>query len=316
MSKTDVSGVLVGRLDMIAEVEGAMHGLLHWQRKTLGAYASLPLYMKQVAVSDHERAYSLLARENGIELKGVMLDVLQKKVPGAKKKDGSRAKSSGWWPLDRKRLSVGVRGRQQFVQGFKYIAREITEMHEQYGIDSGGWPRNTKNCVRWNRLCPFYDVCRMGKFFDDDWETRSPDYVDEIQAKSDVMVLNVSRMECWRTCPELYRQRYVENKQPVSVSTKAVDFGTAVHDALAVWHGPSEEDEGKSEWLPCFEDERAIQAFRESIPDDHDEDVKEVESSGYGEMLLKRYFERWKEMDKKQIVRVLGVERTFTMEVR
>jgi len=122
-------------------------------------------------------------------------------------------------------------------------------------------------------------------------------------AKRKLLVLNGSRIGDWMRCPRYARYR-AQYRSPVE-DTHAVDFGTAIHAALEEWYCP--DDDGH----PTMDDEAAISAFRSAIDwEQHDQEAKEVETSGYGETLLRRYFDYWREVDSGLLIK--GREVTLT----
>lgn len=126
---------------------------------------------------------------------------------------------------------------------------------------------------------------------------------------------NISRMMAFQRCPSYFNWRYRENVEPLSQNTKALDFGTAIHKALETWYAPSGWAKKHQPGPPTLNDEAALEAFLGALPDDHDEGVKETESGGYGLVLLRRYFEHYREMDEESIVRVIGLEREMIGKV-
>ncbi|RMD97399.1 MAG: hypothetical protein D6812_15335, partial [Deltaproteobacteria bacterium] len=180
------------------------------------------------------------------------------------------------------------------------------------------WPRFGRSCVPYSRKCTFYDVCRSGRMFKEMFTEREPDYVDEAQetAPDGVTVLNVSRLNTFRACPELYRLMYVKNlARSVDEETdpKQLVFGTAIHEALRAWYSGKPNKAGT--WKPKLDDDAAIEAARTVFREhpNHDDNADEVHTSGYAELMLKRYFERYRKTDRE--LTITGVEVPLTAEV-
>jgi len=288
---------------MIAEVEGPAKGIYHVQFKTLYGTASIPGYMKEVAVSMHERGYSWLGRaqKKPIPIKGTILVVFQKTVTGpVNRKTGVRSVKEDWAPFTVERLSITPRAREQFVDDASAILDWIENCREN------GFPRFTKNCVQYGRACIAYDWCRMGAFFKDEWETRAPDYADKVNG------VNVSRLLTFQVCPKLYEVLYELNLSKKSDKKLSADFGTAVHNGVEAWYGPKGGKKFKDGgWKPGFDDRLALETFERSIPEGHDEECKETETTGYGKLLLQRYFDRYRIPHKKMFSKILGTEVTL-----
>lgn len=308
---------LVGRMDMLAYLEGVPEGFFHVQHKALSAYEKADLTARKYAVSMHERAYSTICQKAGIPIRGTLLNVLRKTLPGEiDKKTKTRKVDPGWAPFERHRLTVGERDRKQFVTDATWIVERIEAEREKFKKDpDAAFPRFTQNCIRYNRTCWAYDHCRIGSPIDTEtFGERQPDYVDE-SVEEGVPAFNVSRLQDFVVCPRLYKLHWIDGwTREEDDEATALVFGSGIHRALEEWYLPGKTIVDKelmfSGWKPGFDDEAAIKAFREYMSQypEHDQKAKEVETSGYGELMLQRYFEKYREIDGNQIRLIVGVE--------
>lgn len=311
---------LIGKLDLVAFLVRPSPGLYHVQTKTLSAYSRADLYAKKIAQSMHEKQYGVLGRLNGLPLRGVLLNVFQKTVPGEwDRKAKERKINPSWSPFFRTQITITQKQRKEWVEDVKMLTGWIGHCG-----DVDWWPRNDASCVWFNKVCPYYQPCRggmaalqTGAFVD-----RERDYAEESEA------WNVSTLHDFYRCPKYYWFKHVKGVEweHEEEEKSAAHFGSMIHAALEAWYGPGsctlerrelelKTGEIVSGWRPCLDDDLAIQAFRDCTPEGHDERCKEVERTWYGEEMLKRYFEKYREQDRANMELVVGVEMVLEGEI-
>lgn len=100
------------------------------------------------------------------------------------------------------------------------------------------------------------------------------------------MIVNISRIKEFQTCPHKYMRRYEEGVAPAT-SSPALTFGTAIHEGLGAHYGGGD----------------MRQAYLASIPDDHPDKL-------YGLTMLDAYVKRWAGEDEDW--RVLAIEEPWS----
>lgn len=313
---------VVGRLDMLVYIEGPGAGWYHFQTKTAAANTSPAVYSAKQAMSLHEAIYGQAAIEAGFTpYKGTILNMLLKTVTGQKPRGKERKIDKDWSPFYRDKLSVGQYLRDTAIESVEW------EIETMLGCEEDGyWPMRRTSCTNFNRRCTFYDLCRAPKrnAMAVEWGQREEDYVDEVRGENadinPLQIQNVSRVQTFMECPRKYLHQYVEGKvvqRDDDETPSALTFGSAVHEALRAWYSPSSlSKKTPKTWAPCLNDKRAINAFNASLPDGHDANAAECEKSGYGRLMLERYFERWREHDKRHFKQIAGVEMMLPLVIQ
>lgn len=143
------------------------------------------------------------------------------------------------------------------------------------------------------------------------------DSAGQTRVDVDPQIVNLSRVKAFQLCPRRYFYAYEAGESglgilPLQSEKQAAHFGAAVHRALEVWYGPGKrrggEQSGDRDWTPCMWDDAAKEAFLDHLPDDHDDEAKPTEGSSYGLILLQRYFDHFRPVDRRLVKRVRGVE--------
>lgn len=168
------------RLDMIVETEGVGAGLWHVQHKTLSAFSNLDDYVRLQQLAFHERAYKIVAEQNGLKLKGTIVNIFRKLVipTVTRQKDGVKFKTmmddlSDWMPFHRERMVIGKHLIEEFKDSLTVVTDEIETCKAlRY------FPQHCGACVYYNKLCPYYYNCSGMPIEADEWGTREEDYVD------------------------------------------------------------------------------------------------------------------------------------------
>ena len=153
--------ILQGRLDLIVEMEqaGGKH-LWHVQHKTVGNTVGMENYVRQYDLAWHERAYLVLAKHNGMETEGTILNILRKtKIPSFLRV---------YLPMTEELL-------RRFEEDFVKIMRLIEDREYR--------PQSPEACWNYQRMCPDQSLCMGVPIMEEDWKEREPDYVDEAVEK-------------------------------------------------------------------------------------------------------------------------------------
>jgi len=138
---------LFGQIDAIVRWNGRTWNLQH---KTLAETTPLMPYTRALARSWHELGYGLLAKANGFEdYAGSIIVVLRKMAKVRKKQWGNKMLS-----VEPIILSP--------AESFQHELEERVGMMGHYAFDYAAriaMPQNRSNCLTYNQLCPYIDVC-------------------------------------------------------------------------------------------------------------------------------------------------------------
>lgn len=103
------------------------------------------------------------------------------------------------------------------------------------------------------------------------------------------MIVNISRIKEFQTCPHKYRRRYEEGVAE-AIPSLNLTFGSAIHEGLRAH----------------YMGEDAAEAYLASIPDDHPDKL-------YGLTMLAAYAKRWAQEDREW--RVLAAEEAWECHI-
>lgn len=169
----------MGRLDMLVEHQDGTFWI--WDHKTLSGRASLANYITTQRLSYQHRLYRSF--DVGVPVKGTVINILRKLVIPSKKRQKTiqgvkevwtEPQMDEWQPFYREKIHVNDRLMDEYGRELPLLEKWKNECRE-----TGIWPQNAGACTKFNRLCEFHELCLGGVFFEDDWEAREPDYVDE-----------------------------------------------------------------------------------------------------------------------------------------
>jgi hypothetical protein len=152
--------LLLGRADLIAEIP-ELGGMWHVQHKTAGATTSPEAQAKAYDLSWHERAYALMARARGWELKGTVLNILRKtKEP----------RKNGLF-----RYFVPVK--EHLLERFKREAEQVALILAT-AEHTGSFRQNPTQCTKYNKPCIYHELCGGMPLIRELWQGREEDYVE------------------------------------------------------------------------------------------------------------------------------------------
>jgi hypothetical protein len=145
-----------GRLDLLLE-----HNDDYWVHDTKTTGYELSKMAAVLRMRMQFAGYFILAdawlRNNGLDhtkLSGVMSDIIGK--PRVYwRKDGSYSHKEATY--HREPMHMSLRQVDEFSDWFHDIVGRIQDNRR-----SGCWIKNTDSCMAFNRLCPYFNVCRMG----------------------------------------------------------------------------------------------------------------------------------------------------------
>jgi hypothetical protein len=202
-------------------------GSVFWSKTEMDAQCSL---------------YVTAARQSGYDVRGVVYDVLRKpllrpKIGESPSDYGSRVMASiakdpdAYYrrakviKLDRE-LDETARDTWETVQA---VDRSISEF---------SWPRHTDQCVRYNSLCQFFEVCAGRR------------EVSTLTSRDQSGHFSKSSLETYRRCPREYLHAYHQGLVS-GVKARALAVGTRVHAALESWMRRCDLDAAVAALIPC-----------------------------------------------------------------
>jgi len=143
-----------GQIDAVVEWNGRTWMLQH---KTIAETANIPTYVRSLERSWHEITYGMLAEANGYPDYAGSIIVCMRKI--------AYKRRSTW----KANMLVVEPVRIQPSEMFEvHLARRLREMDEfsfvrrsdaVTAMESGLVPQNRSNCLKYNRLCDYVDVC-------------------------------------------------------------------------------------------------------------------------------------------------------------
>lgn len=139
-----------GRLDLITKVNTA---LFVSDVKTTGFM--LEPIVKSYRISKQLPGYKFLAKVAGHAVDGCMVDVI-KKPRVYHRKDGTWTISGDEY--HREPITISERDEEEFFQWFHTL---VDMVEVQRAKPQGGWPMAPGECFSFNRLCPYYEMCRF-----------------------------------------------------------------------------------------------------------------------------------------------------------
>ena len=138
-----------GRIDQVIEVNGE-----HWVLDTKTTGQEWTKLLKVHRIRQQYVGYYLLGAELGIEnLRGVIVDLVAKPRIYFRK-DGDITYSGE--NFHREVVHVGPKDVYNFSAWFHRLAWLIEE-----DIVDEVWPMRAENCLAFNRVCPYFEACRM-----------------------------------------------------------------------------------------------------------------------------------------------------------
>lgn len=143
-----------GQIDAVVEWNGRTWMLQH---KTINETANIPQYVRSLERSWHEITYGLLAQANGYDDYAGSIIVCMRKIALVRRAS---------WKANMLQIEP-VRIRPDALFRF-HLKNRLERMSMYYTpdplaaaqrMDGGGISQNRSNCLKYNRLCDYVDVC-------------------------------------------------------------------------------------------------------------------------------------------------------------
>ena len=145
-----------GRVDLITQV-----GAVRYVSDTKTTGFQLEPIIKSYRLSKQLPGYKFLANKHGHEVDGCMVDIIKKpRVYHRKKDDGWTISGDEY---HREPVTITEKDEDAFLGWFHNLVDSI-EGQQKRQEESGGadaFPMNSGQCFSFNRLCPYYEMCRF-----------------------------------------------------------------------------------------------------------------------------------------------------------
>ncbi len=224
-------------------------------------------YWKRLRIDSQISAYALACLQEGLEVAGVIYDVIRKPEIEPKKvkpekdavlgsfvyfdtiiegeeRDAYLSTTRETPRMYRGRLYKDATTRSEWYFGRQFVYRTRSELLEyakelwaftqeltharKLGTDQR---RNDKSCFLWRRPCEYLEYC-CG-YCGEDAFTKGEKH-PELEGLANQEYLTTSRISTYATCPRKHHYRYELGLLP-PVKDQALDFGTIFHECLAKW---------------------------------------------------------------------------------
>jgi hypothetical protein len=143
-----------GRIDRVLKVNN--DGWVH-DTKTTGDNSLMALVQSH-KVRHQYTGYAMLANELVGPIIGVMIDFVKKPYTRLLKSGDWTVKDPGY---HREPHHISDHAKGSFILWFGRIVNAILESRKLTADKGYAWPQNTGQCKAWNRICPYYDLCRF-----------------------------------------------------------------------------------------------------------------------------------------------------------
>jgi len=259
---------LAGKVDKIVEIDGAITIVDH---KTTSQNIIDPAapYWRQLQVDNQAQFYWCLALSNGLEVKNVIWDVVQKSSARPRKltkadlktvtNDGIYCERQCSEAAISHAISEGTENPELF--GWRIAAQEMMRYQrvtlprtneELVEFNAQTWDisqdilgtrrsnrhhKNPSACLLYNSPCEYLGVCSGHDTIDShNWmsvESVHPELGDEVPVEDSI---TNSRSTCFLTCRRKHMYRYELGRRRVKEETKeAFQFGNAWHHLMDQW---------------------------------------------------------------------------------
>lgn len=161
---------------MMGRIDGRTDQLIIEHKTTSAATAG---YLEKLWTDRQIMLYTMYLRQNGLDIRGVLYDIIQKSNLRPRKNESPEA--------FRKRLDEQYSDGQMFHRELLYFSNddlarvqwEVWELTQQI-LDCkrrNVWYQNPSHCFHWNRACQYYPICKSNDspiVIENQYEYREP----------------------------------------------------------------------------------------------------------------------------------------------
>ncbi len=189
------------------------------------------LYFRRLALDSQVSAYVSAAALAGIDVEGVIYDVIKKPLLKPKKGEtpAQFEERICYDILEHPDAyyvrSVVKRAPQQLAND---DANSLAYLRQIQAMEKAGFfPQNPDSCADYFSACDYLDVCRG--------EVPIESVPKKDEPRRSLTIVSNSSLSCFRTCPRKFQYKYVDLRRPKDDGSFALRFGKLMHSALEAW---------------------------------------------------------------------------------